>query len=105
MTAFETFTSVGYAFIKPIFELFTNRGVPVAISLAFLVALVLASLLFIWVTERPRRQIKHAVSILGRLGDQGEFTATLHHVQEIMRRLGSAPCVARVRGDADQTRT
>lgn len=87
MTAFETFTSVGYAIIEPIFELFTNPGVPIAISLAFLVALVLASLIFIWVTERPRRQIKHAIAILGRLGDQGEFTATLHDVQEIMRRL------------------
>lgn len=37
MSAFETFTSVGYQILLPLFELFTNRGVPIALSVGFFV--------------------------------------------------------------------
>jgi hypothetical protein len=88
MSAFETFTGVGYQILLPLFELFTNRGVPIALSAGFFVVFGLASVWFVWVTERPRRQIKQVSGLLRRIEGQREFTTALSEVAERMGRRG-----------------
>lgn len=88
MSAFETFTSVGYQILLPLFELFTNCGVPIALSVGFFVVFALASVWFVCVTERPRRQIKQAAGLLRRIEGQREFTTALPEVAESMGRRG-----------------
>jgi hypothetical protein len=88
MSAFETFTSVGYQILLPLFELFTIRGVPIALSVAFFVVFGFASLWLFWVTERPRRQIKQVARLLRRIEGQREFTTALPEVAESMAQRG-----------------
>ena len=85
MSAFETFTTVGYQVLTPLFDLFTNRGVPIALSVGFFVVLGLASISFFWATKRPLRQIKQVAGTLRRLSSHAEFTAALPDVAESMR--------------------
>ena len=86
MSAFETFTSVGYQILTPVFELFTNRGVPIALSVSFFIVLGLASISFFCATERPLRQIKQVAGTLRRLSSHAEFTAALPDVVESVHR-------------------
>jgi hypothetical protein len=88
MSAFEKLTSAGYQVLLPLFELFTNRGVPIALSLGFFVVFGLASVWLVWLTERPRRQIKQVAGLLRRIEGQREFTTALPEVAESMGQRG-----------------